>query len=512
LAVSAIIIARLLGPDGYGAYTLALILPNVLLFLLGLGVATGLTRFAAQQLAMGDRPAAFRLTKNGIYFLLSFAIMLSAVSYFASGYVSVSILRRPGLTPLCQFACLVVLSQGIIQSVISALLGWNAVGSISIVHVSQAILKLVVATALVVLGFGVFGAMAGLVASSLVGGGYALLAIRNATKPQKALEPTSSMQRVNGLSLFLSDNSAMLRYGLPHYAGSLASGLALQYVTIVLATIAANAVVGYYQSASNVLIAVSLTSSAVSLTLLPAFAHLDGIRADTGLAFRYALKYTSLLVSPLIFLLMGAARPIIEILYGSSFASADTYLILLCASNLPILLGYSTFPSFFSGIGRTRLTMWFFLVQACVQAVLAPALALWLGWGVDGLIYSILLSNLAATLLGVFIGRSVLELRIGVRSISLILMSSIIALATILPIRALNFPVAELLLDLIVFTIVFLTVVPLTGAIDGDDVIRLGIVTGGMGLITRVFSSILGYEARLLRVRKSGGANRAGHA
>lgn len=485
-------IARLLGPSFYGAYTLALVLPSILLYLLGLGVSVGLTRFSAQHLAKGERSVAARLTNNGVVFLLAFAGLLTIVSFVISSYVSSVVLGRPSLTPLVQVASLAVFSQGIIQSATSALLGWNAMRAISLVNIVQASLKLLIATSLVILGYGVVGALSGLIASYFLAGALAIVALYTVTKVK---------EDGGGFGMFLKDNSALLRYGFPHYVGTLVSGLASQYVTVVLALVAANIVVGFYQSALNVLSAVSLTSSAITLTLLPAFAHLEGIRADTALAFNYAVKYTAFLIGPIILFLIGASAPMMEILYGSSFSSADPYLVLLCLSNLPILLGYPIFPSFFSGVGKTKLSMCFFLVQAASQVVLAPSLGVYLGLGVDGLIYSILLSNLAATLLGLFFSKRVFGAFIDTKALTSIVLASLVAFAAILPFRSLSPSWLALVVDAAVFVAVYLTSAPLLGAIRQSDVVRLGIATEGMGIYSRAFMVLLRYEDRILKLR-----------
>lgn len=434
-------------------------------------------------------------------FLYVFGVLLTAVSFLASSYVSGVVLHRPSLTPLAAFASLAVFSQGIIQSVTSGLVGWNAMKSVSIVNVTQALLKLVVATALVVLGLGVFGALVGLIASYSTAGGIAVFLLHSATSG-------TGSEDGGFFGMLTQDILTMLRYGLPHYIGSLVSVLALQYVTVLLALVASNVVVGYYQSASNVLVAVTLTSSAVTLTLFPAFARLQGIGADTALALTYSVKYTSLIIAPIILFLVGAAGPIMRTLYGPSFSSANLYLVLLCISNLPILLGLPIFPSFFSGVGRTRLSMYFFFVQAVTQLALAILLGVSLGLGVPGLIFSIMLSNLSATLLGLYFSRRIFGAAIDASALLSILFASLVSLVTILPFRTVGPSWLALIADIAVYLLAYLTMAPLVGAIHKDDVVRLGIATGEMGAYSRIFVLLLNYEDKILKLRYPSGDSR----
>jgi O-antigen/teichoic acid export membrane protein len=434
------------------------------------------------------------MTRNGVLFLLLFGGLLTVISFLGSSYVSSTLLHREGLTPLVQIASLAVFSQGIIQSATSALLGWNAMRAISSINIIQALLKFLVATALVILGFGVMGAILGLISSYFVAGGVAILALYYVTR--------STAAERDGSGGFLDDNIVMLRYGFPHHIGNLVSGLALQFVTVVLALVTTSVVVGYYQSAYNILSAISVVSSALTLSLFPAFAHLEGIQANIALAFRYAVKYTSFVVAPIIFYLVGAATPIIQVLYGPSFTSAETYLLLLSLSNLPLLMGFSTFPSFFSGVGKTRFSMYFFLVEALLQFSLAPILGVFLGLGVPGLIYSILISNLSATVFALYLARRNLGVFIDVKALIATSAASVVSCAALIPFQGHeSSPVLLLIIDTAVFVIVYLTTAPLFGSIGRDDIVRLSIATSGMGFLSRLLDIILGYEKQVLRLR-----------
>jgi len=48
MALASILIARLLGPENYGLYTVALITPSFLIALSDLGISAALTRFSAR--------------------------------------------------------------------------------------------------------------------------------------------------------------------------------------------------------------------------------------------------------------------------------------------------------------------------------------------------------------------------------------------------------------------------------------------------------------------------------
>jgi O-antigen/teichoic acid export membrane protein len=495
-AVSSVVIARLLGPDGYGAYTLALLVPNILIAFVGLGVGVGITRFSAYHIALGEEEVARRMTRNGMVFLLIFAALLTLVSYLIAGFVSSEVLKRPELSYLGEVASLTVLSQGAVQSVTSALLGHNAMRTISFVNVLQATVKLVLSVSLVLLGLGALGALEGMVASYYLAGGTGIFALYVVVRGTGGA----------ALGSFLSDNLRMMRYGFPHLAGGLISILSTQYVTIILADVAANAAVGNYQSAQNVLAAVYLTSSALTLTLLPAFAHLHGIKSDTALAFQYAVKYASFIVGPIVFFTIGAATPLVRFLYGASFTTTDQYLVLLGLSVAPVLLGQGILPSFFSGLGKTRLSLYFFAVGGAFQFALAPLFAFSFAWGVPGLIYSVVISNVASTMAGLYFAKKFFDATIDVRSMAAILVVLLVSSAPLLLLRLL--PIGSLLLlaaDILCFLGVYLTAAPVLGAVTSDDITRLSLATSGMGILSEAFERVLEYERKIIRATRAHG-------
>lgn len=492
LAIATIIVARLVGPEGYGAYTLVLLIPSIFQTLLGLGVNTAITRYSAYHISRGEENVAKRFAANGMIFLILFGIALSITCFLGSGYLSLVILHRPELTPLVQYASIVVLAQTILQSSISSLMGWNSMGVASISSILQALLRLSIAPSLVLVGLGIFGALTGHIVSTTVAGAVALLAlyvfrIRRKTK--------------NGEEgRFLSDLKEMISYGLPLYVGGVISSFAGQYLTIILAAIAINSVVGYYQAASNLTVAISLTSSAITLALFPAFASLKGVRADMALAFNYSVKYLAFVICPVILFVLGTSDALIKIVYGASYSPAAIYLSLLSLSNLPQIVGLSVIGVFFNGVGRTRLTMVFNFIGAGVLFAFGPLLASLFGLGVNGLIYAALISNLVSTVAGLYLARVYLQTRVGLRPVGAILAASILAFAAILLVSLLHLSIGlALAADIIVFPLAYFTSAPLLGAIDLNDVARLSIATSDLGIIAKGIRPILMYERMILK-------------
>jgi O-antigen/teichoic acid export membrane protein len=483
--VAIIIIARLLGPSDYGVYSLAVLIPGILLNLLGFGVNSGITRYAAYHLSQQEPDLAKRMTINGVVFILLFGAVLTCVSYASSGFLSDFVLHRPEITSLVQFASLLILAQAVFQAGVSALLGWSYMGKISVTNVFQSILRLAVAVPLVVLGFAVFGALVGYVVSVSLAGVLSLVLLLHSTGSASA----------SPLEGFTSDVRMMLSYGRTVFVGQFAASISAQYVVVILAMIASNSFVGFYQSASNFVTAITLTSGAMTQALFPAFAHLEGTKGDLSRAFAYATKYMAFVLTPIIFLLMGASIQIISVPLGPSYSVASGYLVLLSFANISLLFGLGVLPSFFNGVGRPRFYMIFSVAGAGVQLALAPLLAIGLGLGVPGLIYSILVSNMVAVAIGLYLASRYFQARMDLQAALSILVSSILAFLAVLPLEMSGFnEVFVLVLEIAAFSAAYLTAAPLLRAIGPGDIETLGSALAGLGRFKSLVLPILAYE------------------
>lgn len=488
-AVTAIFLARLLGPDGYGVYTLAFVIPSLLSLFVGLGVNISVTRYVAYYASSGDMERAKSITRSATSFLLIFGVLLSIVNYYGASFFVDSLLHRPDLVPYVQLASLFVLGQALAGSASSIFIGWSSMVEISAFTVLQAGLKLVLTVGLILAGFGVLGAVVGHTLSYIVEGVSATLFLYAAH-----MRPWSKASNT-----FVADTKMMLGYGIPPFAGNVVSGLASQYVTIILASIAANAVIGYYQAALNVTIAVSVISGTVTNVLYRSFAALHGLEGDTSLAYSYAVRYVSLIITPIVFFLIAAAAPLFNLLYGPSYSQGVVLLRLVGLSFLPIAVGMTVMTPFLNGVGKSRMTMVITVASAIALAAGGFLLAISFGLGAQGIMLALLVSNVALTVPGWYLIREYLGIHVLITPLVGIVAAALIASVAIafLPLAGLP-DIVALALDCVIFVLIYLTCVPLVRGIDGDDIVRLSIAGESLGPARAIFRAILAYESRIL--------------
>ncbi|MGD0477072.1 MAG: oligosaccharide flippase family protein [Nitrososphaerales archaeon] len=497
-AVTVFLIARLLGPTSYGVYSLALVIPGILQLFIGFGALPAVVRYAAYYTSIGKQDEAKRFTMNVMIFLFVTGAILTVISFLLAGSLSTLILQRPDLGPYVQLTSALVLGNTVLQTATASAIGWNWMTLSGFTSASQALIKLALSPLLIIMGFGITGALVGHLASFFLAGtiGVAILYLRR-------------LRGFGSVRNFAADVKEMNVYGLPVYAGSVMAGLASSFVLVLLAHVANNTVYGYYQAAVNFTSPVTLLASAMISALFPAFASLDGIKGDVNQAFRHAYRFVAFLLTPLVMFMIVSAGPLIKIFYGAAYTSPNggsvPYLQLLAFAYLPIAFGYSVHPAFFNGFGRTKLTFLLYLTASVTLFLAAPLLALTYNLGVDGLIYATFLSYFVAWTVGTFLAFRFMHAVLDIRSTGTILLVSVVAFLATSFLPHVGSTLATLVMNLVVFFGIYMTLAPLLRAVSRQDVDLLELTLSEPAIVGKIASPILRYERFLVDLVRTEG-------
>jgi O-antigen/teichoic acid export membrane protein len=495
-AIVAIITARLLGPDQYGIYTLVLLIPNILYLFVGFGVTSAITRFPAYYLAKGDKKRAVQFTSSAIIFLVIFGLAMTIVTVLLSGNIGIVIFHRQGLGFYVEIASLSIFGQTLLLSSVAALVGWNSMTLASASLISQALLKLVLVVGLILFGFGVSGALLGYFGSFIVSGFGAIFFLVFTTMKLK-------LHLRNHYDLF-ADVKEMLSYGLPLYVGNVANGFSLQLITVIVAIVASNVVVGEYQAAYNVTLALSILGSALGSSLGRSFSALDGSEGDISMVFRLSVKYVGIFVTPLILFIVPTAGELMDLLYGTTYINGSIYLEILALSYVPLCIGLSVLGPYFSGIAKSRFAMYFFLTNAAVIFGSLPIFVYLLNYGVVGTIFSLALGNLASSGVGLYLAKKNLATQIDFRSsIGVLLASSLASGFVFLTVSTLAFINVGLAMSiqLVILVASYSLLAPIVGAIDHNDVRVLSSLLENHRSVKKGAKFFLAFEEALIEMK-----------
>ncbi|MDG6934936.1 MAG: oligosaccharide flippase family protein, partial [Nitrososphaerota archaeon] len=125
LAVTAIAVGRLLGPGGYGLYTLALVMPGYVSSVGLLGLPFAATRFPAKYSAEGDRKRAVSYIHSLTFAEGLIGVVGSLALLPFVGFLAVRVFDRPSMAYLIPAALLSVLGQLLYQTATAGFQGLN---------------------------------------------------------------------------------------------------------------------------------------------------------------------------------------------------------------------------------------------------------------------------------------------------------------------------------------------------------------------------------------------------
>jgi O-antigen/teichoic acid export membrane protein len=500
MAVAAIVVGRLLGPDLYGQYNLVITVPALVLLFTDLGIGTGITKFAASVRNEGNDSRAFRIIRCGVWFRFLVGIVATVLSVVFSGYLAL-VVNRPDFAFYVQIVSLSIVFQVVFVSVNSAFVGLDKSEYNAFTTNVQAIAKTVLQVSIVLFSFSLSGVLIGYV------GGFAIASIVGAfVLFHKLLRPA----RGSGHARTDPNNetygqilNVMARYGMPLYVSTLLVGFIPLYQKVVLGFFSSNVDVGSYSASTNFVSLLSVIPISITTALLPAFSKLDFSSTPelVNAFFKRANKYTCLLIVPTATLLLLFSNQVIEIVYGSAYSSAGLFLAFSVLVYFLAAIGSLSLTSLFNGLGKTRLTLRVALVNILVVIGLSPILAH--AYGVVGAVLAYLIGGIFANSYAAYIGVHRLKVQFEVGPTVKIYLAGF--LASLLPLLLLHFIwtryVEVLIIGAVLYLIVYVTLMALINIVDERELAALERMTSKIRGLRTAAKPVVKYMRRIHSMR-----------
>jgi len=320
------------------------------------------------------------------------------------------------------------------------------------------ILKGVISSALVILGFGLAGATVGHVASYLIAGTVALIiALAIVRRGGRMAHPSMATLR------------ELLTFGVPIYLSTLIAGGLTQLMSSLMVIYVVDSEIGNYAAAITFTILVSFLISPIQTTIYPLFSKLEPGSTYLRHAYQNAVKYSSLVATPGALALIVLADPLITTVYGDKYPTAALYFAAYLLTYATIGVGSSCQSNLLNSQGETRVNMWKNILSLITGAPLA--LLLIPRFGILGLIASIIASAYPSIIYGHVIIKGKLGLTFDRASSLKIYASSLAALATTLVIiYVVNLaPVIKLTLGALTYLATYLLMLKATHTLNKND-------------------------------------------
>jgi len=494
-AVASILVARLLGPSGYGQYSLAFVLPSLFVSFADFGLGAALTRYSASLRSQGRNLRLASMMGSAVFFNVVVSSIAFLLMFEFAGPLAATVLQRQNMKELVAVASIAIVFQGLVNISSSAFVGLDRMDQSALTTVVPDSVRVVFSPVLILVGFGVVGAVAGELSGWILAGllGLWLLLVHKRTL-RKA---DSTRETESGLG---QDLQMMMNYGMALYLADLLATVLDQYQNIVLAFFTSNTEIGNFSVAANFGALVGIVSVPVMTALFPAFSKLDPQTRKKELQemFQRSVKYTSLLILPTAIFIAALSRDLVQVVYGTNYSQAPTYLTLYAGIFLFATLGSYVISSFLSGIGRTREAAKIVIVQLAVFLPIAPVMA-WL-WRVPGVIAGLLLSVLISTCFGLWLAIHKYGMRVNLKDSLAALVTALASAVPILPLAWYSAlpSLTNVLVCATIYLVAYLTLAPVLKAVKRTDIQTLELVFGQVRILRSAARMILAYEERVL--------------
>jgi len=487
-ALASILIARFLGPEDYGLYALALVIPQIFFLITDFGIKEGIVKFSIEsrernQIALGIKIIKYGLLIRSLAALFSFIFI-----FFTADSIATTLLNRSNLGFYVRIASLSIIFQALYSTTIYAYIGLDKVTSSSIVNQIQSLSKAIISVLLLALGFGLTGAVFGYVFGFIVAG---LIGTITLLMHFKKYDQKNKIQNVN------QHLKLLIKYGTPLYFSTMLIGLMPQLIDVILSFFSSNFDIGNFKVTANFIVLMTLVTQQITTSFLPVFTKLSQSTTQKYRNFFYiSLKFTTLIMIPIATVLIIFSKDIVQLIYGTTYGDAGLYLAIYSMQFFFTAFGLLNLPSLFNGLGKTKETLKMNFSIFIVVMILAPFATKF--FGIIGLIISILIGYGFGSLYGMVLGKRIFGLTINLKVPLKIFFASLLSAfpSTFLFSTFLS-PILKIILGLILFFFLYITLIPLTRAITNLELDATTNLVEKISFLI-IIKPILRYQKRIL--------------
>ena len=494
LTIYSILIARLLGPDNYGLYTIIMIIPNFFIIFGDLGISPSLTRYISKYNKEGKKNELLEIMLNGILLKIIITFLLMIIIIIFSNSLGILILNRSNIKYLIKLTSLYLLGLTMMNTLNSIFLGLDKTKNNGLLTNIQAILRTIISPILIILGFGVAGVLYG------IGFGFIFAAIIGMLFIMKYYYDNKS-DEYNIKILNKSQIKEILFYGIPIYFSTIIQNAEVQSRNLFMTYNTTNADIGNYATAINFSVFINVLTYSITSVIFPAFSKLNINEEKQTIEniLKLSVKYATLLVIPTAIMLVVVSKNIIYILYGHNYIKASFFLSIYLISYLSIGFGNNIIQPLLNSQGDTKMTLSIYvinlLVSICISYFLVPK------YKILGILIAIICSQIISTFFGLIILYKKYKITISYVSTFKIILLSILTGLVIKTI--VNFsPFINIYLEMVVISvfyfIIFFLVAPIVGIIKTYDLNNIELITKDIPVINVGMTYLINIEKKLI--------------
>ena len=493
-ALATILIARLLGPANYGAYSAALALLGVFAASADLSLNRAATYYISQNIVRKKNSYPYAL--GAIFGALISGASFFAMVWFLSPMIATLIFNKAYLSRLFLVTAIIVFVVAISNASRGILLGLGRMDLIGIAAIISSIIRNTAAISLILIGLGAFGAISGQAI------GYASVMV---------LLLFFGLYQIKKTSGFYEDDeefSLVIRnlysYSIPIAIFAFASAIFQQFYNILAARSLSDFVYGNFSAAWMVFGASLMFPNSLATALFPTLSKMAGVdeKAVTK-NYSAAVKYASLSLLPIAVIFMSVPDELILFVYGPEYYMAGRFLYLFSIVLFLCIIGFGVTGPALLSLRRTKTLSAISLLSIMISYLYITSFTRTIT--AYTLILGIIIMYSLITILGLAVMWHDYGARIDWISSAKLLISALISLATIHLVKMfITNLILSLAFSVTIGTVTYLISVSMVGVLSLDDYRNLRNYSTAIPLIGKVLTLVVETMEKLsLIIRKS---------
>lgn len=466
-----VILARLLHPELFGIYHLALSVALVMLTFTDLGVNRTMTRYVSYALGKNDKTLARSFFRYLLKIKFLFALLTSLALIILAKPLAIYIFHKPDLfLPLKIVGILIFFFSfmDFLDGTFVALQKFKYSVARSVIY---EISRLAIIPLFIILGYSVYGALVGLTLSLIIV--VAVLLFFLAKRYSYLFK---------GKTIKIEKGRVLRFLGYLTFS-TLVAGLFFHHVDAIMLGILMTAKdVGFYKAAFSIVISFIGLVSAASV-LFPVFTQLEG--EELRNAFGKVFRYLSIFAFPCAFGLAFIANPLIQVMYGAEYLPAVLPFYALCM--LILIVPMDFFGILFESQEKPEYPAKIIVIASGLNIVLNYFFIL--RFGVMGAaIATVTARYFGAFTLGI-LSKRVLDIFPRFDSIYKPLFSSFVMLGFLYLIPSPT-TILDGIIGIIIAAVIYISVMFLIKGIDKEDIKYLSAVVGQQERLKRMYNTV----------------------
>ena len=491
-AAGSILVARLLGSTNYGLIGIAAVPISIITLFSNWGIGSAMTRFLAQCRSRGREEEAKGILFTGMLTNLLIGLFFTLVAFVSAPFLATEVFHRQELTLLIQVSSITLVGNLTLASAQAIYIGFDRAEFSSLTMFLLSVTKTILSPLLIVLGYGVLGALIGYSLGVLVSSVAAVLVMY--------LSLWRPLRKDGAPLNFFGNLKMMLKYSYPLFISMMLGGALGQIYSFLMALYCSEFMIGNYMAATKFSVLIAFLSTPIGTVLFPAFSQLDQRKEANNLriVFHNSVKYTALVTLPVVAALIILSQPIIQVLFGPGYELSSGFLVLYALTNIFIGLGGLSIGSLINSQGETKVTMMLNIITLLTGAPLS--LYLIPRFQIEGLLFTTILAGIPSLIAGMWWLKRYFDLTVDFISCAKIYASTAAsAIPAFLLISWLNLRNwATILVGGFLFLFLYIALILLTRAVGRNDIRNLREALTGLGPFFPIFNFFLTFAEKIL--------------